>query len=114
MTPYYVRVAGTKKMQGIFWAETLLDLFWAVDEMGNPYDYEYAEPRMPGGLWHDAANVDTPDSRPYDEEADDDGFTILPIGESRGENTAEELTEQDDLEWITFPPSDEFYDRILD
>lgn len=50
MPAYLVREAGTTIVCGIFWADNLKDLWWAVDEMGDPAEFEYFRLRA-GGLY---------------------------------------------------------------
>lgn len=103
MTPYYVRVAGTNKIQGVFWARTLAELWVAVDEMADPVSLEYAKPRRPGGLWHDLPFSDTKDSTPGTPGQDFcDGHLIHPIGSNGGEYTIAELIGDEPLTWHRF------------
>lgn len=50
MKIYLIRRAGTSNILGLFWAVAKLDLWWAVDEWGDPADYEYLELKNPGSL----------------------------------------------------------------
>lgn len=102
MTPYYVRAAGTNKIQGVFWARNLDDLWDAVDEMCDPYGLEYANPRRPGGLWHELPLDDTPESKCGTEPDFEDGFVITPVGERTGEITQLELQGEEQLTWTPF------------
>lgn len=58
MTAYIVRDRGTKAMVGIFVAPSLRDLFWAMDEAGNPYAFEYRR-FVFGGLYVDLCGRNT-------------------------------------------------------
>jgi len=106
MVPYYVRQAGTNKIQGIFWARNLDDLWGAVDEMCDPFDCEFAKPRSPGGLWHSLRFEDTGESRDGTEENDcEDCFVIHEIGYGVGELTIDELVGARSLQWRRFDPA---------
>lgn len=45
-----VRRAETKKLLGIFWAQSLADLWWDVDAHGDPSGYEYLRMGNQGAL----------------------------------------------------------------
>jgi hypothetical protein len=53
MKTYLVRDYETKTVHGVFWAGCTSDLWSAVDEMADPYFFEYAPLRIPSGLWHE-------------------------------------------------------------
>jgi hypothetical protein len=61
MKVYAVRLADSRKIQGLFWAKNGADLWDAVDEMADPGDLEFCELKRPGGVWHTATYKDQPD-----------------------------------------------------
>jgi hypothetical protein len=52
MTAYIVRDRESKAIVGMFAAPSLRDLFWVMDEAGNPYAFEYQKVVV-GGLFVD-------------------------------------------------------------
>lgn len=55
MKVYLVREAETTAVHGIFWAKSLADLWDAVDEMGDPSDFEWAKIWGASGVWRSGA-----------------------------------------------------------
>lgn len=51
MRLYVVRAAGTRRIHGIFWAETSADLWNAVSDMRMFGDFEHTELKEFGGTW---------------------------------------------------------------
>lgn len=43
MATYIVRTAEKKQFVGIFWAENIVDLGWAIDEFLDPFMCEYSK-----------------------------------------------------------------------
>lgn len=56
MSAYIVRDIESKALIGLFAAPTLTDLFWAVDQAGDPYSTEYT-PLKYGGIFVDLSGV---------------------------------------------------------
>lgn len=45
----YVRNIETKNLAGIFWARNHDDLWWSVDQIGDPSDFEWCKANKRGG-----------------------------------------------------------------
>ena len=43
MNGYIVKHIGSKNCVGIFFADSVGELWWALDELGNPFDFCYCE-----------------------------------------------------------------------
>lgn len=100
MNVYLVRAAGTTRVLGVFWAETVGDLRASVDEMDNPSRCEYAPLALAGGIFHDMPISEVLATGQADGE-DDDPHLIHPLAVT-SHNFAEELMGQDQLSWARF------------
>lgn len=98
MKIYVVREYGVNKIHGFFWAKNLDDLWDAVDEMADPYLFEYMALTRPGGLWHEISMNDVKVTAPSDD--DDEGFGVHPVGDRMSETTYDELI--DGHKWVRF------------
>lgn len=104
MGPFYIRAKGTNKIQGIFWARTIKELFWAVDEMCDPFECQYSRIRHAGGLWHTLSFEEAEETRDGTPEAGyEDAHTMHPIGDGVAGATTDEIHGYKHLNWSTFP-----------
>ena len=63
MSAYLVRIEGDEGHDyGVFIASSLRDLFWAIDEWADPYQFEYR--RLRRGVWFCSGNIGTQDEVP--------------------------------------------------
>jgi hypothetical protein len=77
MKIYLVRRHNSAEIHGIFWAKNMYALWDTVDEMGDPVEFEWAEIKTHGGIWHDVPfekSKDTPQFMRDDENSDPDFF----------------------------------------
>jgi hypothetical protein len=112
MKLFLVRVAGTTVVQGVFWAHTPAGLRHAVEEMGDPDRFEWAEMTRLGGVWRDEAADQAhaiPDCRDFPlsrkgEKAFGQAFdTAFAFGFSGfGEHLIEMMASQEDYVWTRF------------
>src|SRR5690625_7753735 len=126
MRIYLVRVRATHKLQGVFWAASIADLWDTVDEMGDPAFCEHAEMTRPSGLWHEMSYAETPEPHVGEHEcppgadgsallcaaclrrddADEDYFDQMKFVRS-GELFPWSAEEQDKMDWTPFDFADE-------
>lgn len=50
MKVFVSRIRGTRKIDGFYVVNTISDLFWTIDEDGDPYMTDVLEITIPGGL----------------------------------------------------------------
>ena len=113
MNVYLVRFAGTTKISGIFWASNIHDLFWTVDEMGDPGAFEFTKLTMSGGIWNEeneeqaiaAVQLDDPSWG----EDDDEGKPTHSPFTTLGESPAYAMIEQATYKWKTFGDPGQYY-----
>ena len=103
MKPYLVRTAETTKIQGVYWARNLDELWDAVDEMADPSAYEFCRITRPGGVWHDESNDDTPDIPQYGDESEG---SFLPFC-TASEHLSELIHTQCEARWFRLDCADE-------
>ena len=102
MKVYLVRVQGTYKIQGVFWARNAADLWDAVDEMGDPVVCEYAQMRRPSGIWQELSYEETPEL-PVDGSDDEiDRYFEAMKFTMTGELFPFRQDDQDSLDWKPF------------
>lgn len=70
MIVIHVRHIETKCYAGIFWADTHADLWWLVDQLGDPADYEWCRAKH-GGV--EVAEEMTTTSFEWSGDEEDDG-----------------------------------------
>lgn len=51
MSAYIARIKEDKQMVGFFWASTINELFWMVDECCDPYIVEFSKTNRGGVFW---------------------------------------------------------------
>lgn len=107
MKIYVARESGTNKVQGIFWASSKSDLFWAIDEHFDPFIIEYAEITPSSGIVNPkmlSEVKDYPQLGQLDNDEWDsamDSFGDLGLTEE-GEELSELLSAQDKIKWKKF------------
>jgi hypothetical protein len=53
MSAYIARIKEDKQMVGFFWASTINELFWMVDECCDPYIVEFIKTNRGGVFWQE-------------------------------------------------------------
>lgn len=99
MPVYIARQPGTTGIDGIFWATNANALFWSVDEEVDPYCFEYARLKNPGGLYcrEDPKALTQFDGTDADE--------YMPEPEIRFDTicgSTEKILRQNELSWFVF------------
>tara|TARA_R110000868_G_scaffold402329_1_gene678562 strand:- start:554 stop:871 length:318 start_codon:yes stop_codon:yes gene_type:complete len=62
MSAYGVRLSEDHQAVGIFWAESLNDLFWAIDECCDPNECEIKKLKAGGIMWEGKVSMKFPDN----------------------------------------------------
>lgn len=109
MRVFIVREIESRAFEGIFWAETLADLWDTFDQVGDPLGYEYASINEPGALFR-GSRAGLPitqynDLPPGQEEPDFEDTDWSGFEEDEAFGWL--LRHQDELRWKPFPASDE-------
>lgn len=113
MNTYLLRFANTTKISGIFWANSIHELFWAVDEMGDPGAFEYATISMSGGIWNDTNEDDSAEAIQYNATsgvADDDPGILFSHFTSVSDSVSDVIWKQSTKKWKTFGEPGQYYD----
>lgn len=105
MNVYLARLIQNKEVVGLFAAENMRDLFWAIDEVTNPYECEWIEaPSGAGVCFH---NPNEPSTDDWDEDitaaaAPSDVLLCAMLD-----------TEEEDVDWQAFDHGDEAQRRFF-
>lgn len=113
MKVYLVREAGTTKVHGIFWADSIHDLFWAVDEMADPCVFEYAKLNRPSGIWTPKPMDEVEASSQFKDTPDDEDFEGFGLEsfDQEGDHLMDAVFDQGQLRWRTFGDPGQYYRR---
>src|SRR5690242_2747420 len=107
MPAYMVRVEGTRDIVGFFFAETMEDLLYAVDECTEPDGCEYVEMPVGGIMWTSLAIPVPIDHRSDDPEDDDPEQELEKLPWARAELSEgwwSVVYGYTDEQWIPFFP----------
>lgn len=110
----YVREIETKQFTGFFWAQNHDELWWSVDQYGDPSDYEYCTVDKRGGciVLSDDENTDvwmkddTTTLDESDEEDDDDEGPFRSFRASFDESAIDGLDKSKGKNWKRFDFAD--------
>lgn len=108
MNIYLVRSIETKRFEGVYWANSLGDLWDTFDQFGDPFGYEFAKLSEPGAICvgdKDGVHVPQWQDIVADEDMEDFDFA----GFEADENLATAMHNQHELNWRPFCAADEDY-----
>ena len=104
MSTYGVRLSEGHQAVGIFWAESLYELFWAIDECWDPQECEIKKLKAGGIMWKGKTDIqfEVETDIQFSDEGDD-----VPVsfdGASYSEQTSMDLHSSDgwrpvQIEW---------------
>lgn len=94
MIVVHVREIESKAYAGIFWAANHDQLWWLVDQVGDPADYEWCRAKHGGIVLDDEVSTEEFRSKNLsDETADDDEGPFRNFGVRFDEYSADDLRE---------------------
>ena len=105
MNIYLVRRAETKAILGVYWSESLYNLWWTIDELGEPSIYEAAELCEPGAIHFPGQEPVAVQSNLCGDDEENADFTFA--GAEPSQNLLASIHQQSALEWAALPDARE-------